>query len=161
MRRRGARGVARRTTRRTVRRMRRRFRRRLLVGGMVVLAGSMVYKMSKQDADRVEQHTGQSVEELSDEELQMAMKQLGIQNQALTEQEMALAKQEAARLDEDDDEEEEVDEPAAAAAAAPAPAPAPAGGDYLDELERLAGLRDKGILTDAEFEAKKKQLLGL
>lgn len=154
MRRRGARGVARRTTRRTVRRMRRRFRRRLLVGGMVVLAGSMVYKMSKQDADRVEQHTGQSVEELSDEELQMAMKQLGIQNQALTEQEMALAKQEAARLDEDDDEEE--DEPAAAAAAS-----APAGGDYLDELERLAGLRDKGILTDAEFEAKKKQLLGL
>ena len=155
MRRRGARGVARRTTRRTMRRMRRRFRRRLLVGGMVVLAGSMVYKMSKQDADRVEQHTGQSVEELSDEELQMAMKQLGIQDQALTEQEMALAKQEAARLDEDDDEEE--DEPAAAAAAAPAPA----GGDYLDELERLAGLRDKGILTDAEFEAKKKQLLGL
>ena len=154
MRRRGARGVARRTTRRTMRRMRRRFRRRLLVGGMVVLAGSMVYKMSKQDADRVEQHTGQSVEELSDEELQMAMKQLGIQNQALTEQEMALAKQEAARLDEDDDEEE--DEPAAAAAAS-----APAGGDYLDELERLAGLRDKGILTDAEFEAKKKQLLGL
>lgn len=157
MRRRGARGVARRTTRRTMRRMRRRFRRRLLVGGMVVLAGSMVYKMSKQDADRVEQHTGQSVEELSDEELQMAMKQLGIQNQALTEQEMALAKQEAARLDEDEDDDEEEDEPAAAAAAAPAPA----GGDYLDELERLAGLRDKGILTDAEFEAKKKQLLGL
>ncbi len=34
-------------------------------------------------------------------------------------------------------------------------------GSYLDELERLAGLRDQGIITDEEFEAKKGQLLGL
>ena len=33
--------------------------------------------------------------------------------------------------------------------------------DYLDELERLAGLRDKGIISDEEFQAKKQQLLGL
>jgi hypothetical protein len=31
----------------------------------------------------------------------------------------------------------------------------------LDELERLAGLRDKGIITEEDFQAKKKQLLGL
>lgn len=31
----------------------------------------------------------------------------------------------------------------------------------LDELEKLAYLRDKGIITEAEFEAKKKQLLGI
>lgn len=31
----------------------------------------------------------------------------------------------------------------------------------LDELEKLAALRDKGIVTEEEFEAKKKQLLGL
>ena len=31
----------------------------------------------------------------------------------------------------------------------------------LDELEKLASLRDRGIITDEEFEAKKKQLLGL
>lgn len=30
-----------------------------------------------------------------------------------------------------------------------------------DEIEKLAALRDKGILTDEEFRAKKKQLLGL
>ena len=30
-----------------------------------------------------------------------------------------------------------------------------------DQLERLATLRDQGILTDEEFEAKKKQLLDL
>jgi hypothetical protein len=40
----------------------------------------------------------------------------------------------------------------------------PGGGEepsYLDELERLGSLRDQGIITDQEFEAKKKQLLGL
>jgi Short C-terminal domain/Domain of unknown function (DUF4429) len=31
----------------------------------------------------------------------------------------------------------------------------------LDELEKLASLRDKKIITDEEFEAKKRQLLGL
>ena len=32
---------------------------------------------------------------------------------------------------------------------------------YIEELQKLAVLRDQGILTDEEFEAKKKQLLGL
>ena len=32
---------------------------------------------------------------------------------------------------------------------------------YIDELEKLAGLRKKGIITDEEFNAKKKQILGL
>lgn len=39
---------------------------------------------------------------------------------------------------------------------------APAGQpDYIQELEGLAALRDHGVITDEEFEAKKKQLLGL
>ena len=33
--------------------------------------------------------------------------------------------------------------------------------DYMDELERLADLHKQGILTDDEFAAKKKLLLGL
>ena len=31
----------------------------------------------------------------------------------------------------------------------------------LSDLEKLAGLRDKGIISDEEFQAKKKQLLGI
>ena len=31
----------------------------------------------------------------------------------------------------------------------------------LEELEQLATLRDKGIITEEEFNARKKQLLGL
>jgi len=49
------------------------------------------------------------------------------------------------------------EEPAETAAPAPA-APEP---DYVGELERLAQLREQGILSEEEFEAKKKQILGI
>ena len=43
-------------------------------------------------------------------------------------------------------------------AAAPAPAAAaPAEPEYMAELQQLAQLRDQGILSAEEFEAKKKQ----
>jgi hypothetical protein len=42
-----------------------------------------------------------------------------------------------------------------------AAAVAPAEPEYMAELEQLAKLRDQGILTPEEFEAKKKQILGL
>ena len=48
-----------------------------------------------------------------------------------------------------------------AEAAAPAPAPAAPEPEYVGELERLAQLRDQGVITDEEFEAKKKQILGI
>jgi|1185.fasta_scaffold33948_3 hypothetical protein len=54
--------------------------------------------------------------------------------------------------------EEQYAEPAQAAPAAPA---APAQPDYVSELERLAQLRDQGVITAEDFDAKKSQLLGL
>ena len=38
---------------------------------------------------------------------------------------------------------------------------APAEADYTAELEQLAKLKAEGILTDDEFAAKKKQILGI
>ena len=38
---------------------------------------------------------------------------------------------------------------------------APAEPDYAAELEKLAQLKNQGILSDEEFEAKKKQILGI
>jgi hypothetical protein len=44
----------------------------------------------------------------------------------------------------------------------PAAQPAAAAGpDYAAELEQLAQLKAQGILTEEEFEAKKKQILGI
>jgi hypothetical protein len=41
------------------------------------------------------------------------------------------------------------------------PAAAPGEADYTAELEKLAKLRDDGVITADDFEAKKKQLLGI
>ena len=46
-------------------------------------------------------------------------------------------------------------------ATAGGPAPAAAGGDpRVGEIERLAGLRDSGALTEEEFAAEKARILG-
>ncbi len=126
-----ARRMAARMARRSMRRRRRRRRRRiLLLGGMIAL-GYAGYKMSKRDVQRVEEHTGKDADELTDEQLEQAMDQLGIEKQTMTDEEWAEAEKADAQT------------------------------SYLDELERLADLNNQGILTDEEFAAKKKQLLGL
>jgi hypothetical protein len=45
--------------------------------------------------------------------------------------------------------------------AAPPPAAVPDEPDYMAELQQLAQLKEQGIVSEEEFEAKKKQLLGL
>ena len=49
---------------------------------------------------------------------------------------------------------------AAPAQAAPAQA-APAQQDDMAEIQQLAAMKDQGILTEEEFQAKKKQILGI
>ena len=94
--------------------------------------------MSKKDAQRVEEHTGKDPEDMSDAELEKAMDELNIEKQYR------------------DDSDQEVVEKA------PAQEGEGAGeSSYIDDLERLAKLRDDGVITDEDFEAKKKQLLGL
>jgi hypothetical protein len=141
--RRGVRRTSRRTARRVHRRHRRRRRRRILVGGMVVLAvGGAAYgavKLTQKDTGRIEEYSGSSVEEMTEEELVAAMKELGIQSIDLSDADKAALASETTT---------------AAAAAQPEPS-------YLDELERLASLRDQGVITEEEFAAKKDQLLGL
>ena len=75
---RGPRRVARRTIRRAMnRRMR---RRRVLIGGLVLLvgAGLSALKMSLEDAQGIETHTGSPPEELDAEELAQAASDLKI-----------------------------------------------------------------------------------
>jgi hypothetical protein len=119
--------------------MRRRRRRRiLLVGGLVAFGA---YKMSTKDADRIKEHTGTDPEEMTDEELAQSMDELGIEKQQVT------------------DADQEEGGGAAPSAAAPAGQAGKSSG--LDDLEQLAKLHEEGILTDEEFTAKKKQILGL
>lgn len=152
-----------RSTHRTIRRMHRRrvrMRRRriILTGGLVAIAvkgTSNAIKLSQQDAQRIESHTGQKPEDLSEAQLEAAIQELDIETQELTDADVAAI--EAAGPEEA--------APAAAgtpaAPVAPAAPAAPAAPDYITELKRLAELRDMGIITAEDFETKKNQLLGL
>jgi hypothetical protein len=130
----------------------------LLLGGMVLLgvgaaAAYGAVKISQKDKDRIEEHTGESVEEMTEEDLVQAMKDLDIESIELTDEDKAAlaAQQDTA----------EVDGATVTYESQPGAAPAPAVPSYLDELERLAALRDQGVITEEEFAAKKGTLLGL
>jgi hypothetical protein len=53
------------------------------------------------------------------------------------------------------------DEPYDAPQQAPPPQAAPAQPDLTEQLQDLAKLHEQGILTDEEFAAKKKEILGI
>jgi hypothetical protein len=136
-----------RAVQRQQRQHRRRRRRRVLAGGAIVVGGgALAYKLTKGQAKQIEEHTGVPVEELSDEEIQGAMNELSMKGEPLTAQEEAEA---ASQPPEDEVNAED---------AAPAAGDEPA---YMAELKQLAALHQQGILSDEEFEAKKKQILGL
>ncbi len=84
------RGPARRAVMRRHRVMRRRMRRRMVVAGAVIIAaGSRAVKMTPTEVQQVEQHTGMKAEDLSEEQLDAAMNDLGIEGQEPTDQEIA------------------------------------------------------------------------
>jgi hypothetical protein len=58
-------------------------------------------------------------------------------------------------------QEPQAQQPAQPQPAAPQPAAQPAPADHtIDQLKDLGELREKGILTDAEFETQKRRILG-
>ena len=92
-----------------------------------------------------------SLQDLNETELEQAMNDLEIDTEELSDAEVASWKQQRA-------------EPAAAQPASgslkttPSPAVASTQADYTEELKKLAELRDMNIITNEEFEAKKKKL---
>jgi hypothetical protein len=63
-----------------------------------------------------------------------------------------------ARQDQEAYEQEMTAQQAAAYQAAPPP---PAQPDYTAELQQLAQLKSQGVISEEEFQAKKKQILGI
>ena len=98
------------------------------------------YKMSKRHADPIEEHTGNSADELSVQELEQAMADLNIEKQPLVDSDNEYIDHVKSKEDK---------------------AESSSGASYLDELERLSQLHDEGVISEYEFRAKKKQLLGI
>jgi len=61
-----------------------------VAGAVIVAAGASAVKMTPSEVDQVEQHTGTKAEDLSEEQLDAAMSDLGIQGQEPTDQEVAM-----------------------------------------------------------------------
>ena len=123
---------------------------------MLLAAGgtAAAIKLSQQDVQRIEEHTGLPPQELEDQDLEQAMQELNIQPQPLTPENQAAMAQQGGQPP------AQVPQTQAAQPAHEASTSVDQSG-YLAELERLADLRDKGIVTEEEFEAKKRQLLGV
>ncbi len=149
--RRAGRRAGRRAARRTVRRrafvpvaVRRPVVRRPL-GSLLIMGATagVAYKLGKSQAQQIQEYTGYPPDQLSEADLQEAITDLDITPEPL----------------------DEADRQAMNSAGPPPPAaslpPADAQADYIDELKRLAELKEAGIISNEEFEAKKKQLLGL
>jgi hypothetical protein len=66
--------------------------------------------------------------------------------------------QEEAQYYEQQQQQQQYYEPPPQQYAQPAPAPAPAP-DPIEQLQKLADLKNQGILTEAEFEAQKAKIL--
>lgn len=90
--------------------IRRRRRRRLVIGGMLIVGSTTAMrKMSQQDAQKIQQTTGKSPEDMEPQELDAAMAQAGVQAQPVTaEDQQAMAAAEA--NDPNPDEEVEASE---------------------------------------------------
>ena len=57
---------------------------------MILAIGTSATKMSQAEVQQVEQHTGMKAEDLSEEQLETAMSDLGIEGQEPTDQEVAM-----------------------------------------------------------------------
>jgi hypothetical protein len=124
--------------------VRRRAVRRPL-GSLLILGATAgaAYKLGKNQAQQIEAYTGYPPDQLSEEDLQAAMYDLQIQPEPLDEADREALAQDGQALP---------------------PSPPPTAAEqqsYIEELKQLAQLRDAGVITTDEFEAKKKQLLGL
>ncbi len=110
----------------------------LLHNGMytlIMLTGmGFSLKLHQDDLCRIEEQTGRAVQQMSEEELLRAMRQLGIENQRLNAEERQTS--------------------GAVVAGKTTAAD-------LEVLQQLTQMHYAGYLTEEEYQAKKKQILGI
>jgi hypothetical protein len=119
----------------------------------VLLAGegsSPPIKISEQDAQKIQQQEGMSVEQLEDNDLREAMQELNIHSVPLTPQdEAALGLRPSSA-------------PSGTVTVARPPSPPTTPQASIEsQLQSLQSMKDKGYITEDDYNAKKKQILGI
>ena len=111
-------------------------RMRMIPNGMFtlfLLAGTgMAIKLRQDEIRRIEERSGRQINEMTEEELVELMKKLGIENRKLDAEELDLSRK--------------VNKTSIA---------------DLELLEKLTQMNYSGMITDEEYRAKKKEILGL
>jgi hypothetical protein len=114
---------------------------RLAVGTAVVAgtAGVVNHHMNQHYANQANAQANAQAQQQQMADLQAQQEQLAMQQQMAAQQQAAMAQQ---------------------APAAPLPSSNPMD-DQVAEIRKFAALKDQGLLTEEEFQAKKKQILGI
>jgi hypothetical protein len=132
----------------------------------ILLAGegsSPPIKITQQDAQRIQEDTGLPPAQLEDNDLQESMKELNIHSVPLTPQDQQMLGIPVTPTGTGSTTVVQHSTPPPAPAAAPMPPPGPANPQAAMEqqLESLQDMKNKGLISDSDYEAKKKQVLGL
>ena len=117
-----------------------------VAAGTAVIAGTAGAVSHHQEQKYANQAAQQQAAATS-EQVAYDQQQMAAQMEAMQQQQAALAQQQAMLAQQ--------------AQAQPAQVAAPAADDTIAQLQKLAELQKAGIITEAEFAAKKKQLLGI
>ena len=117
------------------------------LGSLLILGATagVAYKLGKNQVQQIQDYTGYPPEELSEDDLKAAMNDLNIQPEPLDEE----------------DKQAIANTPAQPGSAPVQPTTSTGSDDYIEQLKQLAELRDAGIISSEDFEAKKQQLLRL
>jgi hypothetical protein len=116
----------------------------------MLLVGGAANKMGQNSVQQIDRPSGKPAGQITEQELESAIDDLGIKKEEITDADMTAI------------EADGVDAPSPGAPAQRTLERALAAeADYISELEKVAGLLDKGISTQEDFNAKKYSLLGL
>ncbi len=119
----------------------------------ILLAGegsSPPIKLTQQDAQRIQEDTGLPPAQLEDNDLKESMQELGIHSQPLTPQDQAALGIPPTPA------------PGSTTTVVTRPPPAtPQPSSIEQQLQSLTDLKNKGLISPEDYEAKKKQILGI
>lgn len=122
----------------------------------VLIAGegsSPPIKLTEQEAHRIQEDTGLPPEQLEDNDLRESMQELNIQSHPLTPQDQAALGMQPSPAPQAP--------PGSSTTVVRQPPPASPQASIEQQLQSLQSLREKGLITEDDYNAKKKQVLGI
>lgn len=130
----------------------------------ILIAGegsSPPIKITQQDAQRIQEDTGLPPAQLEDNDLAESMKELNIHSVPLTPQDQQMLGIAPTPTGGGSTTVVQQKAPVTPTASTPPPPPANPQAAMEQQLQSLQDMKNKGLISDSDYEAKKKQVLGI